>query len=228
MQANEKQRSVSKSVEFMLDQRPFIKELFAIDAVNYSGLARHLLPSLNKSVGRDVNVEGVIMAVKRYAEKAGASDISSKLLKAISKCDLRLKGDIVDFTLKKTSHNYEIVLEAQKNIKWEQGDMACIYQSLTEIAVILDRKNAHMISRKVPDSEIINRKEGLAMITLKTPSEFVSLPGVFHFIFGKIASEGIVLIDTISTFTELVIIVREEDAARAYEIIFELIKSGRN
>ncbi|RLG17734.1 hypothetical protein DRN75_03345 [Nanoarchaeota archaeon] len=223
-----KKKSISKAVEEILDSRPFIKDVFKINAVNYSGLARYLIPILQKRLEkRKINIEGVIMAIRRYAEKIKGIPVSIKLLEALVKCDLRLKGNIVDFTLKRSSYNYETILEVYKKIKWEEGDIIYIYQSLTEIAVILDKKNTDLISKKVAESEIIHKEENLAMITLKTPPEIVESPGVFYYLLGLIASEGISLVDIISTYTELVLIVKEEDGAKTYNILFDAIKKAR-
>jgi hypothetical protein len=198
----------------------------AIDAVNYSGLARHIIPELKQKLKKKtINIEGVIMAIKRYAEKAKKDSLSKNVLKALGKCDLRLKGDIVDFTLKRTQQNYTAALETHKKINWEQGDIIYIYQSLTEIAVILDKKNANLI--KVPGDQFINKEENLAMLTLRTPKEIVEMPGVYHYVLGLLASQGIALADIVSTYTELVLLVKEEDGAKTYNILFDTIKKAR-
>ena len=221
-------KSVSKTVEEILDSRPFIKDMFGIDAVNYSGLARYLIPMLRERLGKEkINIEGVIMAIKRYAEKAEDYGISKKVLEGMAKCDLRLKSDVVSFTLKRDLESYEIALEAQRKIKWNEGDMIYVYQSLTEIAIILDKKNADLVSKRVSGNQIIREKANLSMITLKTPPEIVEIPGVFYYLLGLLASEGISIVDIISTYTELDIIVEEGSGTRTYGILFDAIKKAR-
>ncbi|HLD49317.1 MAG TPA: ACT domain-containing protein [archaeon] len=219
-----KEKSVSKTVEEILSNRPFIVDLFRIDAANYSGIARHILPLIEKKIMKKPDIQGVIMAVKRYAEKTKGMPLSSHIQKAMAKCDLRLKGNIVDFTIKRNYNNYETVLEVYEKIKWEEGDIIYIFQSLTEIAVVLDKKNEGMISKKVSEMEIICKEENLAMVTLKTPPEIVDVPGFLHYIVGLIASEGISIFDIASTYTDLVLIVKEGDGAKTYKVLFDAIK----
>lgn len=210
-----------------MDYRPFLKDGFKRGVINYSALARNLLPELEEKLEKDINLEGVIVAVKRYAEKIKGKKLSHKLWKNLAQSDLILKGDVVDFTLKRNFHNYKAVLEAYKKIKWGEGDLIYIYQSLTEIAVILDKKNSQMVLSKIPKEEIVHHEENLAMLTVKTSPEIVEIPGVFHYLLGLISREGISLVDIISTYTELVVIVRGEEGARAYDVLSRGIKRAR-
>jgi len=223
-----KDKSISKTVEEILDSRPFIKDVFRIDAVNYSGLARYLIPILKKRLEKKtINIEGVIMAIKRYAEKIRGDSVADKVLKGIAQCDLRMKGGIVDFTLKRNTTNYRTIIEVYKKINWEMGDILFFYQSFTEMAVILDEKNIEFVKKNIYSGEIINLKENLAMVALKTPPEIVDIPGTFYHILGLISSQGISLVDVVSTYTELVFIFDEEDGIKAYEILFNAIKKAK-
>lgn len=220
----DKKTSINKAVEEILDSKPFIRDMFKIDVVNYSGLARYLTPILKKELEKDkINLEAVIMAVKRYSGKVKGDASFQRVLEVIAKCDLRLKGDLVDVTLTKTVENDSIALEAYKKIDWNRGDIIHVYQSLTEIAILIDDKNKKLLK----DTQPVHIEHNLAMITLKTPPEMVEVVGFIYYLLGPISSEGINLIDLISTYTELNFVVREEDGARTYNLLFNIIKKAR-
>ncbi len=215
---------MAKAVKEVLNQKPFIKDTINIGAVNYSGLARHIKPEVEEKVEKEVNNNAVIMAVKRYAKNLEENPLSEKMEKALKKCELRMEGDVVDFTLTRTPENYQTVLEAYDEIDWEKGDKIYIYQSLTEIAVVIENKNQHLIEERIEDKEFIRKEKDLAMITIRTPEEMVGVPGVFHYLLGLIAEEGISLVDILSTHTNLVLIVKDEDAGRTYNTLFKATK----
>ncbi|MCK5561314.1 MAG: hypothetical protein KAJ51_11995 [Thermoplasmata archaeon] len=216
--------SINKAVEQILESKPFIKDMFRIEVVNYSGLARYLIPILKNELTREkINIEAVIMAVKRYSDKVTGETSSHRVLEILSKCDLRLKGDLVDVTLNKTIENDSIALEVYKQIDLERGDIIHVYQSLTEIAILIDDKNKKLLQ----DAQAIHIEKNLAMVTLKTPPEMIDVGGFIYYLLGLISSEGINLIDVISTYTELNFVVREEDGAKTYNVLFSNIKNAR-
>jgi hypothetical protein len=108
-------------------------------------------------------------------------------------------------------------------INWNRGDIIHVYQSLTEIAILIDNKNKIYLK----DVEPVHIEENLAMITLKTPPEMVEVVGFVYYLLGLLSTEGINLIDVISTFTELNFVVREEDGAETYNVLFSSIKNAR-
>ena len=219
-----KKTSINRAVEELLNAKPFIQDMFKIDIVNYSGVARYLMPSLKTRLGKqDINPEAVIMAVKRYAEKIRGEPVSDRVLAVLSKCDLRLKGDLVDITLNKTVENYSIAMAVYDKIDWNRGDIIHVYQSLTEIAILLDNKNKQYLKGTEP----VHIEENLAMITLKTPPEMVEVVGFVYYLLGLLSNEGVNLIDVISTFTELNFVVKEEDGAETYNVLFNSIKEAR-
>jgi len=220
----DKKLSINRAVEDLLNAKPFIQDMFKIDVVNYSGLARYLLPTLQQDLDKEnINLEAVIMAVKRYAEKVRGEPASDKVLSVLSKCDLRLKGDLVDITLNKTVENYSVAMAVYDKIDWNRGDIIHVYQSLAEIAILLDNKNKKYLKKIEP----VHIEENLAMITLKTPPEMVEVAGFVYYLLGLLSNEGINLIDVISTFTELNFVVKEEDGAETYNVLFSSIKNAR-
>lgn len=215
--------SVNKAVEELLKSKPFIDDGFRLGIVNYSGVARYLIPDLEKEIGGKVNPEAVIMAVKRYAEKISGKSVSEQLMEFLGECDLRLKGDMVEITLEKTAANFGLASGIYKKI--DKGDVVNVYQSLTEIAILLDDKNKNLILEK---SGPIHVEEDLAIITLKTPPEIIEMPGFIYYLLGLVVREGIAVVDVISTFTEFNLVVKQSDAARVYDLLFGAMKKSRN
>ncbi|MBT3582894.1 hypothetical protein HN924_02840 [Candidatus Woesearchaeota archaeon] len=217
----QKTMSINKVVESLLDSKPFIRDAFKENIANYSGIARNLTPEIKRILGRrSINPEAVIMAVKRYAEKS-INDVDRKKISAlISKCDIRLKGNIVNVVLSKSDKNYALALAAYKKVNWQAGEIIHVYQSLTEIAVMVDTANQKLFSRAKP----VHVNSNLAMVTLKTPKQAVESVGFIYYILGILARNGVAVVDIISTYTELNIILKEQDGAKVYNLLFNEIK----
>jgi hypothetical protein len=63
--------------------------------------------------------------------------------------------------------------------------------------------------------------DNLSSITVKLPQDNISVPGVYYFIFQKLAWEGIVIHEVISTTNEFTIVVSDDQI----DIAFKVIKS---
>lgn len=66
------------------------------------------------------------------------------------------------------------------------------------------------------------KAENLSSITVKLPAENVSVPGIYYFIFQRLAWEGIVLYEVISTTNEFTILVDDEQVDVAFRTIKNL------
>jgi len=66
------------------------------------------------------------------------------------------------------------------------------------------------------------KAENLSSVTVKLPSENVSVPGIYYFIFQRLAWEGITLYEVISTTNEFTILVSEDQVDKAFTTIKSL------
>ena len=57
---------------------------------------------------------------------------------------------------------------------------------------------------------------------MKLPAENVSVPGIYYFIFQRLAWEGIVLYEVISTTNEFTILVNDQQIDTAFAVIKDL------
>ena len=66
------------------------------------------------------------------------------------------------------------------------------------------------------------KAENLSSVTVKLPSENVSVPGIYYFIFQRLAWEGIILYEVISTTNEFTILVNYDQVDVAFKTIKDL------
>jgi aspartokinase len=218
--------NITKIVEKILDNWPFLHDLFKMDAANYSGIARTIINQVEKEVGTTVKLNAIIAAIQRYAQKIIGKPFSNKILEVISKFSLTLKNDMINITLKRMENSYNMILESYKKINWESGERILIFQSEGEISCLLDKKNANYLHNNIKN-ELENVRENLSILIIKTPPEMVEVPGVIHYLTGLISQAGITLIDIVTTYREIIFVVHDQDASKTFGILDETIKSSR-
>lgn len=220
--------TVSQAVENILENKPFILDLFKIDAVNYSGLARHLVPEIQKHVGRnEININAVIMAVKRYGDSVGGAELSDSVRKVVSECSIFIKNDLMGLTVRKSKRIYDIVLDLQNTVDYLRGDVLYVLQSASEIEIVTERKTAKELLKRLGPSDILHKENALALIGIKKPERSLEIPGIIYYFSGFLAMNGVSLIDVAILFMEINFVVHEKDAARAYTILDNVVKAER-
>ena len=68
----------------------------------------------------------------------------------------------------------------------------------------------------------IQKINDLSSITIKLPQENVNVPGVYYYIFQRLAWEGIVIFEVISTSNEFTFLVSEQQVDVAFRVIKDL------
>ena len=69
---------------------------------------------------------------------------------------------------------------------------------------------------------LIKKTEKLSAISFKLPSENVSVPGIYYYVFQKLSWDGINISQVISTSNEFTILVSEDEVDNAFSVINKL------
>jgi len=81
---------------------------------------------------------------------------------------------------------------------------------------------SHLVDKHFAEQKLIQKLDNLASITVKLPKENVVIPGIYYFIFQRLAWEGIIINEVISTSNEFTILVSEEVVDVAFRVIKDL------
>jgi hypothetical protein len=80
----------------------------------------------------------------------------------------------------------------------------------------------HLVDKHFANEKLIQKLENLASITVKLPKENIVVPGIYYFIFQRLAWEGIIINEVISTSNEFTILVSEDEVDVAFKVIKDL------
>ena len=88
-------------IDQLIHKEPFLVENIQNGLINISALARQLEPQLSKKVGKKLNVNAIIMTIKRMEiEEIKKSRPLKKQIKNIG--DLTLKSGLIDYSFQNT------------------------------------------------------------------------------------------------------------------------------
>ena len=133
-----------------------------------------------------------------------------------------MRSSLTDFTFLLS----DTILENQRKLLEEVNRNKDVFytssRGVNELNIVVSNSLNGAVEKLFKGERLTQKAENLSSITVKLPAENVSVPGIYYFIFQRLAWEGIVLYEVISTTNEFTILVDDEQVDTAFAVIKDL------
>lgn len=215
-------KTISQAVEEIIARRPFLAEGLHDGIINFSSLARLILPDIEKTLRKDIKAGAVTMAIKRYSGKINLKSYH-KLVKVVRNIsDIIVRSNLSDLTFRNSGTILENHRKLLTSFKGRQDIFYTFVQGVFESNLILNTSLEKDVDRFFKNEKPVSKNENLSAITIKLPEENVNVPGLYYYILQKIAWEGINIIELVSSTNEFTLIVKYKDVDRAFVLLKNL------
>lgn len=189
---------------------------------NYTAIARLIKPKVEHGLGRKVNFDSLVTSVKRVKPRIVLSQggIESVLANSV----VNVRTDVAKLNLEKSKRALE---SARSMMATYQEEFLQISESNSAITMIFDQKLLEEIHKKFNDDDVLDEQSDLAAIIVHSPTEIVRTPGVVLSIYTKIAENHVNVEDTVSCFTDTIVVIRMDEVARTFSALTDLISDCR-
>ncbi len=217
-------KTISSVVEHYIKSKPFLLSSLSQGIINLTSLARIMMPELEAHLGKDVKQGAVVMSLKRLSEELDfkINYKISKVLKNIG--EITVRSSLTDYTFVIS----DTLLSNQAKLLSEINKLQDIFytssRGVNETNIVTSASIATLIDDLFKNEKLTHKIENLSSITVKLPQENISTPGVYYYIFQRLAWEGIIIHEVISTTNEFTIIVSDEQIDTAFKVIKDLKK----
>ena len=196
------EQKVSELVWLYIKRRPFIKELVREGIINNSALARKIC---NEIYGDERKVQAVKMAIIRASKKLkeAQEDLEYRVLSLLKNSSLSIRTKVVVATSSKRLNIDSITYAKSRYYTYVAPE--------SELS-------------KIKKLDVHRIEENLDLIVINSSEEIEETPGVVSLLLRALALEGINVCEIISCYTDTMIVVRQADTAKAYEVLMSLLK----
>lgn len=214
--------TISSVVEHYIKSKPFLLSSLSQGIINLTSLARIMMPELESHLGKEVKQGAIVMALKRLSEELDfkINYKISKVLKNIG--EITVRSSLTDYTFVIS----DTLLENQAKLLAEINKVHDIFytssRGVNETNIVVSNSIAPTIETIFRGEKLTHKIEDLSSITVKLPQENISTPGVYYYIFQRLAWEGIIIHEVISTTNEFTIIVSDDQIDVAFKVIKDL------
>ncbi len=206
--------TVPEAIRNVLANNNIYLQALELGIANYTALAERIKPDIEKLIGSKVNLNTIVVAIKRFADTLDEK-LDGKPM--ITKAKMSLTGSIIDISLQKENDED---LAAILDEFFERENRYHVFQTDNHLTLLAEDAED---TRKIVSSalEKFGGKvlEGLSRVSLSLNSEEQSPYYLLSLISTILYNHRINVHSAFFTANEIVLILSNKDAAKAYDLI---------
>ncbi|MCE4599511.1 MAG: ACT domain-containing protein [Desulfurococcales archaeon] len=218
-------KSISDAVRRVIDSDPCVQECLERRVVSYSGLAKKIQPLVEKLIGSPVSLNAVKIAITRYKppEARGVTHPRRRIIELLANSTLELRTGVSVLTAYNTALGK--VLSMLPDLA-NKSRLLLLLFSINTFTIIIDREHLNVIRDAIRD-EIVEVHDDQTAVIVVSPHEIVETPGFVAYITSLVAREGLNITQIESSYTDTILIMRSDEAIKAFNILLKSIEVAR-
>lgn len=212
-------KTVSNCVEDILISQPYLEEALSRNIINFSALAIELTAPISEMLKKDVKPGAIMMALRRYNPPPALTN-SIKMKRVIKNLgDITVRSNLTDFTVKNSETLIDNHAKILDRINQESKLFYTFTRGIHESNLIVSSSLKEQIMDYLKNETFLAVQDGLSAISINLPEDNSKIAGLYYHFFKRLAWEGVVLYEVISTTNEFTILVEEEYVDKAFTAI---------
>lgn len=215
-------KTISSVVENYIKAKPFLQSALAQGIINLTSLSRNIKEDIEGELGKDVRNGAIVMALKRLSAELEfrATHRILKVLKNIG--EITVRSSLTDYTFLVS----DTILNKQAKLLQEINSNKDVFytssRGVNETNIVISNSLNELVETLFKEEKMTQKEDNLSSISVKLPEDNVRIPGIYYFIFQRLAWEGIIINEVISTTNEFTIIVDEDQIDKAFKVMKDL------
>ena len=210
-------RKISEIIQSIVSEQVFLEEALHFNFLNLTAFSEYILPYVQKETHKEVSIHAIKMALSRMQKPEGWAYM--KQYAPFQRVTTRRGLSIL--TLSRSPKSIEIVTNLMSERRKRDTKFFTVVEWLNEIDIIFESINMSIIQEKIPQSLQILMVSWLSLVSCELSDAEISTPWLFYRVTKKLAFHGINIIQVLSTYHELGIILNEQDTIKAFTVLLD-------
>ena len=164
----------------------------------------------------------MITSIKRIRGDYKAPPVD--VTRIISGSMINVRTDIAKISIENTKRSLETV---RKMLAVNQEEFIQVSESISAITLIIDQRMIEKIITPFNGDVILEKEINLAAIIINSPETIVKTPGCLTAFYNQVSRRHVNIEDTVSCFTDTIIVVKMKDVGQAFAALTDLISESR-
>jgi aspartokinase len=216
------QKSITEAVRETISSDLSFQDSLQRDYCNISALARIIKPQIDLTLGRDTSIESIITALKRSKHDYNVQQ--KPIASILAASTITVNTDVAKVSAKKSKKTIEKVAKAMIQ---STGNFISISESIMSITLVFDYLLLQDVKGMFAYDDILEIENSLAAIIVHSPEEIIKTPGCAIAFYNQLARRHINIEDTVSCYTDTIVLVKMEQVGKAFNALTDLISNSR-
>lgn len=215
--------SITDYVRQIIDSKPIFAEMLSKNYLNLSNFADDIIPEIENLSYKKITKNSVVMALSRIKEE----------IKVENKIEFKVNDISVKYPLSEI--NYPIPLQfctdEVSSIYDEFGTIDNHFLNIvsgnSETTIFVNSKLKDKIFKTFKKKKHNLELDNLASVSLKFSPEYLEVIGITYEVLRAMTWNKINLVEVVSTYTEITLIIHQKDTQKLIDILHIFIDSSK-
>tara|TARA_R100001369_G_scaffold20091_3_gene36990 strand:+ start:74201 stop:74848 length:648 start_codon:yes stop_codon:yes gene_type:complete len=210
--------TITSCIHDILRHQPFLDDALSKDLINFSALAEHLQPEVEKTLRKPVKQGSIIMALRRYAPQRNL--IKNSNWREMG--DIVVRSGITEFTYLNSNSLLANQATLMNTVKDDIGVYLNYSSNYQESNILVSNDLKDTVATIFKGEKLVSVKSDLSSITIALPKNSSKTVGLYFYIFKLLAYEGIPVFEMISTSNYFALFLEKEYINQAFLLLNEI------
>lgn len=210
-----RRRSVQDAVRIVINQNPYLYRGVRMRVVNYSALARYIHNEVETIAGENIDPNTIVTAIMRFSNES-TRVTPSEPQGIFHGSRLNLETGISEVTVQSTQNEQPLLLEKLASMQ-SAGIQFRIHQFPTSVKLTVHTEYLNELRPHLEEYDV-SSTGGLAELNLRLQSNVRNVDRI-ALISDLMFRNGVHMVDAFYSPHEINLILRDEDASKAFEVL---------
>lgn len=212
-------KSISGVVREVLDESEIALSALRAGILNLSAYGKEIRAEVSRRAKRDVALGTIVVALSRYEIDVGTR---RPLCPKIRIESISTRSALAEVTFNKTSTARAKLRAIYEQKKLIDADFLTVTSGMREISIIAPAELVRDISSLFKGERPTSIVSNLAGITLRFSPDYQTTPNSIFAMLRPLALNHINLVEVVSTYTELTVVVAQKDLQATFAVFSKL------
>jgi hypothetical protein len=212
-------KTVAAVVREIIDESEIALSALQSGVLNLSAYAKKIQADVSKRAGKNVTTGSIVVALSRYEYDAKKKTplTPDVLVESIS-----TRSNLTEVTFARTQSIRARLKDVHENKNLLEADILTVTSGVREVSLIVPTTLEKEVLEIFSDNEPTLILHDLACLTIRFPARYLHTPNTIFTLLRPLALNRINIVEVVSTYTELSVVVAEQDLQSAFAIFSNL------
>lgn len=211
--------SVASCVRQVLDESDVALSALVGGFLNLSAYAKKIRPEVARRTRRDVSVGTIVVALCRYEIDARKR---APLTPKVRVESIAARSGLTEVTFAKNPANRSRLRALLERGEFSDAEVLTVTSGMKEISLIIPAGLKAAVLKVFKGEVPALVVENLAGLTVRFPAKYLTTPNTIFALLRPLAVARINIVEVVSTYTELTVVVAQKDLQAAFAVLSRL------